>query len=129
MKFSSSAGPDRTRFVTVFGEETLCHATVAGEALTELGAEQKKSAVAVTNTTRKATLGGIGTRRDQVGYGCENVRTRKQLLSAPMLQSSTSVPTLFRLDWLRRKLPKACSYGLTLLGELQNYVILTSAMK
>jgi hypothetical protein len=96
MKFSSSAGPQRISLLTVLGEETFCNATIAGEALTELGAEQKKSAIAVTNTTRKAALGRIGMRRDQVEYACENVRTRKQLLSAPM--SSTSVPTLFRRD-------------------------------
>jgi hypothetical protein len=49
-----------------------------------LGAEQKKSAIAVTNTPRKTAPGSIGMRRHQVEYGRKNVRTRKQLLSAPM---------------------------------------------
>jgi hypothetical protein len=68
----------------VLDVETFCNVTIAGEALTEFGAEQKKSAIAVTNTTRKPALGRIGMRRDQVEYGRENVTTRKQLLSAPM---------------------------------------------
>ena len=71
----SSRVSRRTRNVNSFA---------SADALTELGAEQKKSAIAVTNTTRKTALGRIGMRRDQVEYGCEKVRTRKQLLSAPM---------------------------------------------
>jgi len=83
MKFSSSAGPHRIFLLTLLGKETSCDATTAGEALAELGVEQKRSAIAVTNTARKA-LGSIGTRRDQDEYGRENLTTRKQLPSAPM---------------------------------------------
>jgi hypothetical protein len=70
--------------LAVLGEEAFRTAAIAGEAPAESGGEQKKSAIAMTNTTRKTAPGGIGMRRDQVEYGRKNVTTRKQLLSAPM---------------------------------------------
>jgi hypothetical protein len=66
----------------VFAGKTFWNAAIAGGALAALGAEQKNSAIAATNTTRQTARGSIGRRRDQVGYGCRNVTTGKQLLSA-----------------------------------------------
>jgi hypothetical protein len=83
MKFSSSAGPHRISRLAVPGEEGFRNATTAGEALAELGAEQKKNAIAVTKATRKTALGRTGMRPDQVEYGRKNVTTKKRFLSAP----------------------------------------------